>query len=130
MKMLMAILAFALSTQVSAEIVELQSQTQFDQLKTTNNKMLVEFYYPTCQWCIRQERVLKKLDESNRITIVKIHTQKFPELYKQMTNKSGVPALVYMEMNDIKREAEYDLTVGYTRMPDLVKFINKNENGD
>lgn len=91
----------------------LEKEDDFDEL--TKEKCLVDFYADWCGPCKMLGSVLEELEEE--ITIIKINTDKFPEL----SAKFGVMSIPTVLLMDKSREIKKH--IGYMPKEDILEFI-------
>jgi len=92
---------------------------EFDQLTSqSGKKILVDFYAPWCAPCKMIAPLLERLaEEEPSIEIVKVNTDKHPELMSQMGIR-GIPTLLRLEDGELKNR-----TTGALNYTQLSNFM-------
>lgn len=93
----------------------LEKEEDFKEL--TKQKCLVDFYAEWCGPCRMLADILEDLQKESDITIIKVDTDKFPEMSLKMGIMS-IPTLVVME--DSK---EINKKIGYATLEELKDLI-------
>ena len=93
-----------------------------DILKERNGFMLI--YSPTCPPCINMASQFQKLaiKSNERIAIIAIDGQKYPEIYKKLPNVQGTPTMLFVNRNG-EIGSEFN---GQRTTEDMMKFICSN----
>lgn len=93
----------------------LENSKDFEEL--TKNRTIVDFYADWCGPCKMMGMVLEELDKIQDLNILKINTDKHPELATRYGIMS-IPTLFIMENNkEIKKH------IGYMAKQELEEFI-------
>lgn len=93
----------------------LENSKDFEEL--TKNRTIVDFYADWCGPCKMMGMVLEELDKTQDLNILKINTDKHPELATRYGIMS-IPTLFIMENNkEIKKH------IGYMAKQELEEFI-------
>ncbi len=90
-------------------------ENEFDFQNLTKEKCLIDFYADWCGPCQMLGKVLEEMKNNLSIPVIKINTDKFPDLSQKMGVMS-IPTLILMDDNkELKRNTG---------------FINKDELND
>ena len=97
------------------EIIHLEEESKFNDLKNSNEKLLVDFYANWCGPCKMLAPVLEQV-ESN-LKVVKVDTDKFEDIAREYGVMS-IPTLVLLENGkEVKRN------VGFIDKSSLESFL-------
>ena len=110
----------------AAEIKDIKS---IKDLSSTKDIILM-FSIDSCTWCIRQEKVLKDIQEQKDIQIVKVKNGS--DIYKELVEKYPFPIAYYptsfiVTKEDGKLNISYEFR-GYQKKSNIIEVLeNKDE---
>ena len=110
----------------AAEIKDIKS---IKDLSSTKDIILM-FSIDSCPWCIRQEKVLKDIQEQKDIQIVKVKNGS--DIYKELVEKYPFPIAYYptsfiVTKEDGKLNISYEFR-GYQKKSNIIEVLeNKDE---
>ena len=110
----------------AAEIKDIKS---IKDLSSTKDIILM-FSIDSCTWCIRQEKVLKDIQEEKDIQIVKVKNGS--DIYKELVEKYPFPIAFYptsfiVTKEDGKLNISYEFR-GYQKKSNIIEVLeNKDE---